>query len=134
MARTFASPEAMPTSEDERLERAFDGTRQRAHHRGKQNIRRYNQPLFLGSESPESNHEALDVEARMAKALMPQDPNARPTHFANNFEEAIFVFTVMMATAATTFLQGVIVINTVAIGENLHMTDSQITWIAASIG
>jgi hypothetical protein len=108
----------------------------RTYQRRKPKIREYNEytSFALGTNVRNRKHEALDAEVSMAQALMPQDPNGRPAHFANNFEEAIFVFTVMMATAATTFLQGVIVINTVAIGKNLNMTDSQITWIAAAIG
>ncbi|KAF4635779.1 hypothetical protein G7Y89_g2328 [Cudoniella acicularis] len=77
---------------------------------------------------------ALDVEVAMAHALMASDPNERPKHFRNNFEEGIFVFTVMMATAATTFLQGAVVINTEMIGKSLGMTAAQVTWIAAAIG
>jgi hypothetical protein len=41
---------------------------------------------------------------------------------------------VMMATASTTFLQGVIVINTATNGRDLNMTPAQITWISAAIG
>lgn len=70
----------------------------------------------------------------MAEVFGEQDPEARPRYFKNAFEEVIFVFTVMMATAATSFLQGVTVINTAAIGKNLDMSPSQITWIAAAIG
>jgi hypothetical protein len=69
----------------------------------------------------------VDVE-QTVQTLIPQNPNARPKHFRNNFEECIFVFTVMMATASTTFLQGVIVINTATIGRSLHMTAAEITW------
>lgn len=79
-------------------------------------------------------HTAFDVEVMMAQVLAEDDANGRPRHFANNFEEAIFVFTVMMATAATTFLQGVIVINTMSIADSLAMTTAQTTWITASIG
>lgn len=71
----------------------------------------------------------------MSQTLIPPlDPNARPACFRNLFEECIFVFTVMMATSATTFVQGVIVINTALIGEDLMMTSAQMTWIAAAIG
>jgi len=77
-----------------------------------------------------------DIEASPVRSLLPQDhdPNARPKCFRNIFEECIFVFTVMMATASTTFIQGVIVINTALIGKDLKMTGSQITWISAAVG
>ncbi|PVH80480.1 MFS general substrate transporter [Cadophora sp. DSE1049] len=70
----------------------------------------------------------------MAFALVASDPNARPKQFRNLFEECIFVFTAMMAIASTTFIQGVIVINTGTIGRDLSMTPAQVTWIAAAIG
>ncbi|KAG9232815.1 major facilitator superfamily domain-containing protein [Amylocarpus encephaloides] len=79
-------------------------------------------------------NQSFDVEAAMAQALKEQDPDARPQHFQTTFQEIVFVFTVMMATAATTFLQGVTVINTAAIGQDLNMSASQITWISAAIG
>jgi hypothetical protein len=122
----------MPDNGKESWERATPGTRQRL----RPKPRKYSEHVsYPGAKDPaNAQHKALDVEASMAQALMPQDPNGRPAHFANNFEEGIFVFTVMMATAATTFLQGVIVINTVDIGKNLNMTDSEVTWIAAAIG
>ncbi|KAG4428451.1 hypothetical protein IFR05_016063, partial [Cadophora sp. M221] len=77
---------------------------------------------------------AFDVEADMAFALVASDPNARPKQFRNLFEECIFVFTAMIAIASTTFVQGVIVINTGTIGRDLNMTPAQVTWIAAAIG
>ncbi|KAH7420231.1 major facilitator superfamily domain-containing protein, partial [Cadophora sp. MPI-SDFR-AT-0126] len=75
-----------------------------------------------------------DVEAEMAFALVASDPNARPKQFRNLFEECIFVFTAIMAIASTTFIQGVIVINTGTIGRDLSMTPAQVTWVAAAIG
>lgn len=84
---------------------------------------------------PYSAARSSDVEADAVHSpLLQQDPNTRPKHFRNNFEECIFVFTVMMATASTTFIQGVVVINTATIGKSLHMTAAEITWIGAAIG
>jgi hypothetical protein len=81
-----------------------------------------------------SNYKAFDIEVEMARSLITSDPDVRPEHFRNLFEECLFVFMVMMATASTTFLQGVIVINTATIGRDLTMTPAQITWISAAIG
>ncbi|CZS92013.1 related to aminotriazole resistance protein [Rhynchosporium graminicola] len=81
-----------------------------------------------------SDVNAFDVEADMAFALIASDPNARPKQFRTLFEEYIFVFTAMMAIASTTFIQGVVVINTGTIGRDLSMTSAQVTWIAAAIG
>jgi hypothetical protein len=73
-------------------------------------------------------------KVEMAGSLITSDPNARPEHFRNLFQECLFIFMVMMATASTTFLQGVIVINTATIGKDLRMTSAQVTWISAAIG
>lgn len=70
----------------------------------------------------------------MARSLITSDPSARPEHFRNLFEECLFVFMVMMATASTTFLQGVVVVNTTMIARDLLMTPAQVTWISAAIG
>jgi hypothetical protein len=85
-------------------------------------------------ESVRSNYKAFDIEVEMARSLITSDPDVRPEHFRNLFEECLFIFMVMMATASTTFLQGVIVINTATIGRDLTMTPAQITWISAAIG
>lgn len=59
----------------------------------------------MPSEKPATLHDhdtqAFDVEVDMARALISPDPNARPKHFASFFEEDVFVFTIMMATAST---------------------------------
>lgn len=81
-----------------------------------------------------SDVKSFDVEADMAEALVPSHPNARPKNFCSTFEECVFIFTVMMCAASTTFLQGVTVINTGTIGEDLNMTAAEITWISAALG
>jgi len=77
---------------------------------------------------------AFDIEVEMARSLITSDPDARPEHFRNLFEECLFVFMVMMATASTTFLQGVVVINTATIAKDLRMSPVQVTWISAALG
>jgi hypothetical protein len=86
------------------------------------------------NESVHSRYKAFDIGVAMARALITSDADARPKHFRNLFSECLFVFMVMMSTASTTFLQGVIVINTATIGRDLIMTPAQITWISAAIG
>ena len=81
-----------------------------------------------------SNIKRAAADADRAETLMPQDPNARPKNFNSNFEEIVFVFTVMMCAASTTFLQGVTVISTATIGRDLHMTTAEMTWISAALG
>jgi hypothetical protein len=96
------------------------------------------QHIYLSSSSGpggiRSDNRAFDIEVEMARFLITANPDARPKHFRNLFEEFLFVFMVMMATASTTFLQGVIVINTATIGRDLMMTPAQITWVSAAIG
>lgn len=99
------------------------------------NPNQYSYPLASSvTGSVHSRYRAFNIEAEMARALITSDPDARPKHFRNLFEECLFVFVVMMATASTTLLQGVIVINTATIGRDLIMTPAQITWVSAAIG
>lgn len=44
---------------------------------------------------------SLDIEMGVARRLVGVDPNTRPKCFRNLFEEIVFVFTAMMATAST---------------------------------
>ena len=99
-------------------------------------LRKYSFSLSSSSRSTSvrSSHKAFDIEVEMARSLITSDPDARPGHFRNLFEECLFVFMVMMATASTTFLQGVVVINTATIARDLIMTPAQVTWISAAIG
>jgi hypothetical protein len=99
------------------------------------NPNQYSYPLASSvTGSVHSRYRAFNIEAEMARALITSDPDARPKHFRNLLEECLFVFVVMMATASTTLLQGVIVINTANIGRDLIMTPAQITWVSAAIG
>lgn len=90
--------------------------------------------LSLATVARCTDQGSFAIQANMADYLALANPNARPEHFRNLFEECIFVFAIMMATSATTFIQGVIVINTATIGNDLKMTSAQVTWIAAAIG
>jgi hypothetical protein len=92
-------------------------------------------PSARSSITIKRKEEDFDLEAAMSPSeQLNDDPNARPKCFSSIFEECIFVFTVMLASCSTTFIQGVILINTATIGRSLDMTDAQITWIAAAIG
>jgi len=123
----------MSTTENTRADH-FPGQTLEAYLKSSSNTNLYPSLSSLATIAPYSDCKSLDVEAGMAQALIHQGANARPKHFKNLFEECIFVFAVMMATSSTTFLQGVIVINTATIGKDLKMTAAQITWIASAIG
>ncbi|KAF4459173.1 major facilitator superfamily [Fusarium albosuccineum] len=60
------------------------------------------------------------------------DLGARPRCFKNTFQEVAFVFMATIAMATNTFLTGSTVIVTAAIGRDLGMTQSQISWISAA--
>jgi hypothetical protein len=64
---------------------------------------RHMYPLLTSSTAgvASSDVKAFDVEVAMAKSIMDPNPDARPRHFRNLFQECIFVFTVMMSTAST---------------------------------
>jgi hypothetical protein len=84
---------------------------------------------------PYSAIHSSEIEAEPADfALLQQDRNARPKHFRNNFEECIFIFTVMMATGSTNFLQGAVVTIAAIIGRSFDMTAAEIAWIGAALG
>jgi len=158
MANPHSSPSAIPLrldfrpSEKRKIQQLnrIDKGRLREHslpHRRGQSLPEYlhlanNDNIYPSTVSVEhiapvaNDTSNADLEANATGSLLPHDqhPNARPQCFRNIFEECIFVFTVMMATASTTFIQGVIVINTALIGESLKMTASQITWISAAVG
>lgn len=57
---------------------------------------------------------------------------ARPECFKNTFQEVSFVLMATIAMATNTFLTGSTVIVTASIGNDLGMTQSQISWIAAA--
>ena len=86
------------------------------------------------SINPRPLFPTFDIEVEMARSLISSDPNTRPEHFRNLLQECLFVFMVMMATASTTFLQGVVVINTATIAKDLKMSSAQVTWISAALG
>ncbi|KAK7754053.1 hypothetical protein SLS62_003899 [Diatrype stigma] len=56
----------------------------------------------------------------------------RPACFANTLQEVSFVFMATVATATTSFLGGTAQIITVAVSQDLGMTQGQVAWITAS--
>lgn len=56
----------------------------------------------------------------------------RPECFANTLQEMSFVLMATVATATTSFLAGMAQIITVAVSQDLKMTQGQIAWIAAA--
>ena len=61
-----------------------------------------------------------------------KDPNARPDCFRSTFHECLFVLSVTMAVAMTSFLTGAITVMTSFAGRDLNMTNAEITWMVAA--
>lgn len=61
-----------------------------------------------------------------------KDPNDRPECFASLFQECLFVASVTMAVAMTSFLQGAITVMSSFAARDLHMTNAETTWMNAS--
>ncbi|KAF4974190.1 hypothetical protein FZEAL_8868 [Fusarium zealandicum] len=85
-----------------------------------------------------SGNDAADIEGSGGeKQLSVQNKTvsglgARPECFKNTFQEVAFVIMATVAMATNTFLTGSTVIVTAAIGKDLGMSQSQISWIAAA--
>lgn len=56
----------------------------------------------------------------------------RPECFKNTFQEICFIFMATLALATNSLVTGAMIIVTASIGRDLHMTQTQITWISAA--
>jgi hypothetical protein len=65
-----------------------------------------------------------------APPVSDKDPNARPECFKSTLEECLFVLSVTMAVAMTTFLNGSITVMSSFAGRDLGMTNAEITWMS----
>jgi len=55
--------------------------------------------------------------------------NARPKCFSSTFQECLFVMSVTMAVAMTTFLQGAITIMSSFAAKDLDMSTAEVSWM-----
>jgi hypothetical protein len=73
-----------------------------------------------------------EKDAPLACATSPpisdKDPNARPTCFRSTLQECLFVMSVTMAVAMSSFLTGSITVMSSFAGRDLGMTTAEITW------
>jgi hypothetical protein len=60
------------------------------------------------------------------------DPNARPECFKSTLQECLFVLSVTMAVAMTSFLTGSITVMSSFAGRDLGMSNAEITWMNAA--
>jgi len=56
----------------------------------------------------------------------------RPAVFKNTLQEVLFVFMATAANMASSFLFGAAVVITASIGQDLGMSQGQVTWISAA--
>jgi hypothetical protein len=61
-----------------------------------------------------------------------KDPNARPECFRSTFQECLFVMSVTMAVAMSSFLTGAITVMSSFAGRDLHMSNAEISWLNAA--
>jgi hypothetical protein len=77
-----------------------------------------------------------DADPELGHALTPpstsKDPNARPDCFRSTLQECLFVMSVTMAVAMTSFLTGSITVMSSFAGRDLGMTTAEITWMNAA--
>jgi hypothetical protein len=60
------------------------------------------------------------------------DPNARPDCFRSTLHECLFVLSVTMAVAMSSFLAGSVTVMSSFAGRDLQMTTAEITWMNAA--
>jgi hypothetical protein len=77
-----------------------------------------------------------DADPELGKPLTPpisdKDPNARPECFKSTLQECLFVLSVTMAVAMTSFLTGSITVMSSFAARDLGMSNAEITWMNAA--
>jgi hypothetical protein len=75
----------------------------------------------------------MSDDAELGNSNAPiKDPDARPECFSSTFQECLFVISVTMAVAMTSFLTGSVTVMSSFAGEDLNMTNAEITWMNAA--
>jgi hypothetical protein len=60
------------------------------------------------------------------------DPNARPACFRSTVQECLFVLSVTMAVAMTSFLSGSVTVVSSFAARDLGMSNAETTWLVAA--
>jgi MFS family permease len=87
--------------------------------------------LENGGAKEEAEPGIDDLESPLSRTIT-SDPNSRPACFKSTLHEIMFVLTATLAIAQSSILIGVTSAITSYIAADLHMTQSQVTWITAS--
>lgn len=61
-----------------------------------------------------------------------KDPEARPACFKSTSQECLFVLSVTMAVAMTSFLTGSVTVISSFAGRELNMSTAEITWMGSA--
>ncbi|KAF1961337.1 hypothetical protein CC80DRAFT_488635 [Byssothecium circinans] len=73
-----------------------------------------------------------DAEIGPEDAQPISDPNARPACFNSTIQECLFVLSVTLAVAMTSFLTGGVTVMSSFAARDLNMTNAEVTWMAAA--
>jgi hypothetical protein len=73
-----------------------------------------------------------DPEIGDASLSSKSDADARPECFQSTFQECLFVLSVTMAVAMTSFLTGSVTVLSSFAGRDLDMSNAEITWMNAA--
>jgi hypothetical protein len=78
----------------------------------------------------EKSAETAEVGLQDAQPI--SDPNERPPCFTSTIQECLFVLSTTLAVAMTSFLTGGVTVMSSFAAKELHMTNAEVTWMAAS--
>ncbi|KAL6708338.1 hypothetical protein ACN47E_003262 [Coniothyrium glycines] len=81
---------------------------------------------------PISDTDLGKPEASPLPPITAQDPNARPECFGSTLQECLFVVSVTMAVAMTSFLTGSVTVMSSFAARELGMSNAEITWMNAA--
>ncbi|EUC40083.1 hypothetical protein COCMIDRAFT_109683 [Bipolaris oryzae ATCC 44560] len=77
-----------------------------------------------------------DIDAELGTAhsqpISEKDPNARPECFKSLLQECLFIASVTMAVAMTSFLQGTVTVMSSFAARDLDMTNAELSWMNAA--
>jgi hypothetical protein len=77
-----------------------------------------------------------DVDAELgtvhSQPISEKDPNARPECFKSLLQECLFIASVTMAVAMTSFLQGAVTVMSSFAARDLGMTNAELSWMNAA--
>jgi len=86
----------------------------------------------MGADAADADAEVAASLSNHDRPISDKDPNARPECFTSTFQECMFIASVTMAVAMTSFLTGSITVMSSFAARDLNMTNAEITWMNAA--